>query len=77
MRHDDAPGIRLEKPHDVLQRNRLPNPTSPKNANGFSSVHLEGDVTQHMVLSESLRDGIELDVRSSVRLGGHGQGWGD
>src|SRR5208282_1279732 len=61
-------GIRLEKTHDVVQRNRFSYAATPENANHLTRHNVEVDVLKHNAISESLGDVFELDIgRQSIR----------
>ena len=69
--HDHPAGIRLEKSHDVHQRDRLAHAAAAQNANCLSGHHAEADVVEHAIVAKGLGDILELDVGSEFFVGGH------
>ena len=61
-RHDDAPRIRLQEPHDAVQRNRLSDTASTQDADHLSRQDIETHIVQNDAVPEGLGDVLELDV---------------
>jgi len=59
--HDDAPRVRLEEAHDVVQRHRLPYPAASQDADRLAGQGVEADVIEDPVFAEGLGDVLELD----------------
>jgi hypothetical protein len=71
----DAPGVRLEKSHKVLQRNRFANTAAPHDHARLALFHLEAHVVQHRVFVERFADiaklkegGVFDDQRANGRV---------
>ncbi len=60
--HPDASAVRLEKAHDVMERNRFSHAASPQDADRLAGHHVEAHVIQHHLAAKGLRDALELDV---------------
>ena len=59
---DDASGVGLEEPHDVVQRDRFTHAAAAEDADGLGGHHVETDVLEHLLVAERLGDVAKLDV---------------
>ena len=59
---DDASGVRFEKAHDVMQRDRFAHAAAAQDADGFAGQDVEADAIEHDVVAEGFGDFVEFDV---------------
>ena len=65
--NENLPGVRLEKPHNGMQRDRFTHTTAAQDAERFPIAHIETHIVKHAVLSERFADMLELDVGTGCR----------
>src|SRR3974390_913252 len=65
-RDDDPARVRLQKSHDVVERDRFSHAAAAENTDGFTRVNVEADVIEHAALAERFADVLKVDVRLVV-----------
>lgn len=66
---DHTAGIRLEKPHENLQRNGFTYATAPENTDCFAGHDFETDSIEDRLLAEGFRDLAKLDIGTAHWFG--------
>src|SRR4029077_13980615 len=65
--NDDVPGIGLQQPHYMLQRDALPGPRGADDHHRLGVRHDQREADEHGLRAEGLVQVLELDHRSSTR----------
>ena len=68
---NDPARVRLKKPHDVLQCDRLAHTAASQDAHRFSRQNIEANVLQDVMVAEGFGNVLKVDVRCGLWVGRH------